>query len=57
MSEPVIRCRSLYKIFGLDPGDVRTDSEGVVEPSVLEREGVVAAVNNVTLDVSPGRRR
>ena len=54
MSEPVIRCRSLYKIFGLDPADVRTDSEGVVEPSILEREGVVAAVNHVTLDVSPG---
>ena len=54
MSEPVIRCRSLYKIFGLDPADLRTDTEGVVEPSILEREGVVAAVNNVTLDVSPG---
>ena len=54
MPEPVIRCRSLYKIFGLDPADVRTDSEGVVEPSILEREGVVAAVDNVTLEVSPG---
>ena len=54
MSEPVIRCRSLYKIFGLNPADLRTDSEGVVEPSILEREGVVAAVNNVTLEVSPG---
>ena len=54
MSEPVIRCRSLYKIFGLREADLRTDREGVVEPSILEREGVVAAVNNVTLDVSPG---
>ena len=54
MPEPVIRCRSLYKIFGLDPADVRTDGEGVVEPSILEREGVVAAVNNVSLEVSPG---
>ena len=54
MSEPVIRCRSLYKIFGLDPADLRTDSEGVVEPSILEREGTVAAVDNVALDVSPG---
>ena len=54
MSEPVIRCRSLYKIFGLNPADLRTDSEGVVEPSILEREGTVVAVDNVTLDVSPG---
>ena len=48
MSEPVIRCRSLYKIFGLDPADLRTDDEGVVEPSILAREGVVTAVDNVT---------
>ena len=54
MSEPVIRCRSLYKIFGLRAADLRTDREGVVEPAILRRDGVVAAVNNVTLDVSPG---
>ena len=54
MSEPVIRCRSLYKIFGLRAADLRTDGEGVVEPAILQRDGVVAAVNNVTLDVSPG---
>ena len=54
MPEPVIRCRSLYKVFGISPADLRKDADGVVEPSILEREGVVAAVNNVTLDVSPG---
>ena len=54
MSEPVIRCRSLYKVFGINPADLRTDSEGVVAPAILAREGVVAAVNNVTLDVNPG---
>ena len=54
MSEPVIRCRSLYKVFGLNPADLRTDAEGVVEPSILEREGVVAAVNDVSLEVAAG---
>ena len=54
MSAPVIRCRSLYKVFGLSPADLRTDREGVVEPSILERDGVVAAVDNVSLEVSPG---
>ena len=54
MPEPVIRCRSLYKVFGLSLADLRTDGEGVVVPSILEREGVVAAVNNVSLEVSPG---
>ena len=54
MTEPVIRCRSLYKVFGLNPADLRTDAEGVVEPTLLERDGVVAAVNNVSLEVAPG---
>ena len=54
MIGPVIRCRSLYKVFGLNPADLRTDADGVVEPSILEREGVVAAVNDVSLEVAPG---
>ena len=54
MPEPVIRCRSLYKIFGLDPAELRTDEDGVVRSSLLDREGVVAAVNNVGIDVSAG---
>ena len=54
MSEPVIRCRSLYKIFGLDHAELRTDEEGVVQSSLLAREGVVAAVNNVGIDVAAG---
>ena len=54
MSEPVIRCKSLYKVFGISPADLRKDSDGVVEQSILDRDGVIAAVNNVTLDVSPG---
>ncbi len=54
MSESVIRCRSLYKIFGLNPAELRIDGDGAVEPALLKREGVVAAVNHVDLDVSPG---
>jgi glycine betaine/proline transport system ATP-binding protein len=54
MSEPVIRCQSLYKVFGVDPSDLRKNSAGVVEQSMLEGEGVVAAVDNVTLDVQAG---
>ena len=54
MSEPVIRCKSLYKVFGIDPADLRKDSKGIVEQSILERDGVIAAVNNVTLEVSAG---
>ena len=54
MSEPVIRCKALYKVFGLNRRDVRTDEQGVIEPSLLEGVGVVPAVRNVTLDVHAG---
>ena len=54
MSQSVIRCRSLYKIFGLDPAELRVDDAGTVEPALLRREGVVAAVDGVDLDVGAG---
>ena len=54
MTEPVIRCQNLYKIFGVDPSNLRLDADGVVEQAILDREGVVCAVDNVTLGVSRG---
>ena len=54
MPQPVICCRSLYKVFGVDPAELVTDEAGVVEQAILEREGVVPAVNNVSLEVHSG---
>lgn len=54
MSQPVIRCRSLYKIFGVDPADLIKDASGVVSPAIFARPGVVTAVDNVSLEVMRG---
>jgi glycine betaine/proline transport system ATP-binding protein len=53
-SQPVFRCKNLYKVFGIDAADLKPDENGVVDQALLDREGVVAAVNNVTLDVHQG---
>ena len=55
MTEPVvIKCQSLYKVFGVEKQDVETNSEGIIDNSILTQKGAVAAVNNVTLDVHKG---
>ena len=54
MSQPVICCRSLYKVFGVNPSDLVTNESGVVDRSGLEREGVVFAVDDVSLEVHAG---
>jgi len=53
--EPVvIKCQSLYKVFGVEKQDIETNSEGKIDNSTLTQKGAVAAVNNVTLDVHKG---
>ena len=54
MPQPVIRCRSLYKVFGVDPAELVKDASGVVDPAIFAREGVVPAVDNVSLEVHSG---
>ena len=55
MAEPVvIKCQSLYKVFGVKKQDIETNSEGIIDNSLLTQKGAVAAVNNVTLDVHKG---
>ena len=51
---PVISCRALYKIFGINPDQVQIDNQGRIDPSYRDRRGVVTAVDNVSLDVSRG---
>ena len=52
--QPVIRCQALYKIFGITPDQLQKDSQGLIDPSYRDRQGVVTAVDNVSLDVSEG---
>ncbi|HIL14650.1 MAG TPA: ATP-binding cassette domain-containing protein [Deltaproteobacteria bacterium] len=51
---PTIRCQSLYKIFGVTPSEVPRDSSGAIDRTYLERTGAVMAVDDVSLEVSPG---
>ncbi|SVC26920.1 uncharacterized protein METZ01_LOCUS279774 [marine metagenome] len=51
---PVIRCQTLYKIFGITADQLQKDSQGLIDPSYRDRQGVVTAVDNVSLDVSEG---
>ncbi|MDA7968171.1 MAG: betaine/proline/choline family ABC transporter ATP-binding protein [Gammaproteobacteria bacterium] len=53
-SEPVIRCKALYKVFGAEPAELEVDGAGAVDPRLFARDGVVAAVNNVSLSVRRG---
>ena len=52
--QPVIRCQTLYKIFGITSDQLQKDSQGLINPSYRDRQGVVTAVDNVSLDVSDG---
>ena len=52
--QPVIRCQTLYKIFGITSNQLQRDSQGLIDPSYRDRQGVVTAVDNVSLDVSDG---
>ena len=53
-SQPVIRCQSLYKVFGLSPGQLQFDNIGLIDRSFLDRKDAVIAVDNVSLDVGAG---
>ncbi len=52
--QPVIRCKNIYKIFGSTAGEIATRSGGKVDQEFLDSNGLVAAVNDVTLEVHPG---
>ena len=52
-TEPIIRCQSLYKVFGLDAGEL-AEGGGALDQAYLDDNGLVAAVNDVSLDVHPG---
>ena len=51
---PVIRCENIYKIFGHSAQEIKAKSGGKVDQAFIDNNGLVAAVNNVSLDVYPG---
>ncbi len=53
-SDPVIRCDSVYKIFGDNAARLMQDSGGVVEAGKFQEAGCIVGVNNASFEVYPG---
>ena len=53
-SQPVIKCKSVYKIFGDNAQALLRNSGGVVDPKAFQDAGCIIGVNNASFDVHKG---
>jgi glycine betaine/proline transport system ATP-binding protein len=54
MSEPVIKCENVYKIFGANAQKMLQDSKGNVDAKIFQDKGCIVGVNNASFEVSKG---
>ena len=54
MSEPVIKCENVYKIFGANAQKMLQDSNGNVDAKAFQENGCIVGVNNASFEVSKG---
>ena len=54
MSEPVIKCENVYKIFGANSQKMLQDSNGNVDAKTFQENGYIVGVNNASFEVSKG---
>jgi glycine betaine/proline transport system ATP-binding protein len=54
MSEPVIKCENVYKIFGANAQRMLKDSNGNVDAKVFQENGCIVGVNNASFEVAKG---
>ena len=54
MSEPVIKCENVYKIFGANAKKMLKDSNGNVDAKTFQENGCIVGVNNASFEVSKG---
>ena len=54
MSEPVIKCENVYKIFGANAQKMLQDSNGNVDAKIFQENGCIVGVNNASFEVSKG---
>ncbi len=54
MSEPVIKCEAVYKIFGENAKKMLQDSNGNVDAKTFQENGCIVGVNNASFEVSKG---
>ena len=54
MSTPVIKCESVYKIFGVNAKKMLQDSNGNVDSKIFQEAGCIVGVNNASFEVDKG---
>ena len=54
MSETVIKCESVYKIFGENAKKMLEESNGNVDAKTFQEKGCIVGVNNATFEVAKG---
>ena len=53
-SMPVIKCDSVYKIFGANAKKMLQESKGNVDAKIFQEAGCIVGVNNASFEVSKG---
>ena len=53
-SQPVIKCESVYKIFGVNAEKMLLESNGNVDAQTFQEAGCIVGVNNASFEVSKG---
>ena len=51
---PVIKCESVYKIFGANAEKMLQNSNGNVDAKIFQDAGCIVGVNNASFEVSKG---
>ena len=54
IENPVIKCDSVYKIFGANPKKMLENNSGNVDPKIFQEAGYIVGVNNASFEVSKG---
>ena len=54
VENPVIKCESVFKIFGVNPEKMLESNKGNVDPKIFQEAGYIVGVNNASFEVSKG---
>ena len=54
MSENVIKCESVYKIFGQNAKKMLEEANGNVDAKTFQEKGCIVGVNNASFEVAKG---
>ena len=54
MTNSVIKCDSVYKIFGANAKKMLQEANGNVDAKIFQENGCIVGVNNASFEVSKG---